>query len=309
MYDSQNELSREEKINLLKNLIENEDAFNDNQPIYEAYLSDPDPEVRRLATEGLWDYPDPALIAPLMDMAEHDPDQRVRNGAILALGRYVYEGEMADYDYDWGMLEDVMREDELPEADYQRVVAFLLEIARNPSTPLDAQRFAVEALGFSSDPEIADLLEQTYHSPHLDMKVSTLFAMGRSGLTRWNSYILAELDSPEPRLQFEAVRAAGELFVDEATPALLRLAEMATDENLRHEAIWALGHMESLEAWQLLDDIANDPTEDEEMRQVAEAALDEFYMFQEMAEGEFEEEDDEFTEEEDDGGDGRLPKW
>jgi HEAT repeat protein len=136
-----------------------------------------------------------------------------------------------------------------------------------------------------------------------------LFAMGRSGLTRWNSYILAELDSRNPRLQFEAVRAAGELFVDEATPVLLRLARAATDENLRHKAIWALGHMESLEAWQLLDDIANSPTEDEETRQVAEAALDEFYMFQEMAEGEFEEEDDEFTEEEDDGGDGRLPKW
>jgi HEAT repeat protein len=202
-----------------------------------------------------------------------------------------------------------MREDELPEADYRRVVVFLLEIARNPSAPLDAQRFAVESLGFSSEPEIADLLEQTYHSPHMDMKVSTLFAMGRSGLTRWNSYILAELDSPEPRLQFEAVHAAGELFLDEATSALLHLVDTATDENLRHEAIWALGHMASLEAWQLLDDIAYDPMEDEETRQVAEAALDEFYMFQEMAEGEFDEEDDEFTEEEDDGGDGRLPKW
>ncbi len=309
MDDSQRNLSKEEKIKLLKDLLENEDAFSENQSIYETYLSDPDPEVRSLAVEGLWDYPDPGLIAPLMDMAEHDPDQRVRNGAIRGLGRYVYEGEMADYGSDWGLLEDVMREDELPEADYRRVVAFLLEIARNPSAPLDAQRFAVESLGFSSDPEIVDLLQQTYHSPHVDMKVSTLFAMGRSGLTRWNSYILAELDSPEPRLKFEAVRAAGELFVDEATPALLHLAHTATDENLRHEAIWALGHMTSLEAWQLLDDIANDPMEDEETRQVAEAALDEFYMFQEMAEGEFEEENDEFSDEEDDGGDGRIPKW
>ncbi len=308
MFDSHNKLSREEKITLLKDFIESEDAFSDNQSVYEAYLSDPEPEVRRLAIKGMWDYPDPALIDPLMDIAQHDPDQQVRNGAIITMGRYVYEGEMADYDFDWGTLEDVMREDELLEADYQRVVAFLLDIARDPSAPLDAQRFAVEALGFSSNPEIANLLEQTYHSPHLDMKVSTLFAMGRSGLMRWNSYILAELDSPDPRLQFEAVRASGELFLDEATPVLLRLASTATDEGLRHEAIWALGHMASLEAWQLLDDIADDPTEDEETRQIAEAALDEFYMFQEMAEGEFEEED-EFTDEEDDGGDGRMPQW
>lgn len=307
MVDSQNGLSREEKITLLESLIASEDVLSNNQPTFEDYLTDADPEVRSLAIKGLWDYPDPALIDPLMDMAKNDPEEQVCNRAIMALGRYVYEGEMADYDFDWGSLEEVMREDELLEADYQRVVAFLVDIVRDPSAPADAQRFAIEALGFSSDPEIADLLEQAYHSPHPDMKVSALFAMGRSGLMRWNSYILAELDSPDPRLQFEAVRAAGELFLDEATPALLHLARTATDENVRHEVIWALGHMASLEAWQFLDDITNDPMEDTETRQVAEAALDEYYMFQEMAEGEFEE--DEFGEEEDNGGNGRLPAW
>lgn len=302
---SQNELSKEEKIALLNRLLESGEAFYDDQPTFMAYLSDPDPDVRILAIQGLWDYPDPDVIDPLIDMADHDPDQQVRNRAVVALGRYVYEGEMADYDYDLGPLEDTIREAELPQASYQRVVAFLLDIARNPSSPLDAQRYSIEALGFSSDPEIADLVEQAYHNPNLDMKASALFAMGRSGLARWEPYVMAELDSPHPQVQLEAVRAAGELFLDEATPELLELARSATDPDVRREAIWALGHTTSLEAWQLIDDIASDPGEDEETRQLAEAALDEYYLLQQMDEAEAEFfGDDEFDLEEDSGGNG-----
>jgi HEAT repeat protein len=237
-----------------------------------------------LAIQGLWNYPDPALIDRLMDIAKCDPDQQVRNRAITGLGRYVYEGEMADYDYDWGALEVVLREDELPEDSYRRVVAFLLDITQDPSAALDARRFSIEALGFASEPEIIRLVEQAYHDPHAELKISALFAMGRSGMARWDTYVLAELDSPDPRIQLEAVRAAGELFLDEAAPTLLRLALSVTDQNLRREAIWALGHTASPEAWELLDAITQDPTEDEETRELAEAALDEYELFQEMDE-------------------------
>jgi hypothetical protein len=276
----QNELSSEEKIARLKRLIESEDAFFDNQSTFEAYLSDPNPEVRALAVQGLWDYPDPTLIEPLVEIAKNDPDQGTRNRAIVGLGRYVYEGEMADYGYDWGLLETTMRADELPEECYRRVVAFLLDIARDQSAPLDARRFSVEALGFASEPEIMELVEQAYRDSQAEMKASALFAMGRSGLAHWEDYVLAELNNPDQRIQLEAVRAAGELFLDEATPVLLDLARSASSQDVRHEAIWALGHTTSPEAWELLDDIARDPAQDEETRQLAEAALDEYEMLQ-----------------------------
>jgi HEAT repeat protein len=116
---------------------------------------------------------------------------------------------------------------------------------------------------------------------------------------------MAELDSPQPQVQLEAVRAAGELFLDEATPELLELARSASDRNVRQEAIWALGHTTSMEAWQLIGDIASDPREDEETRQLAEAALDEYYLLQQMDEAEAEfYGDDEFDLEEDGGGNG-----
>ena len=284
MSASQSEQSREEKIATLRRLIESEDAFLDNQSTFEAYLSDPDPEVRVLAIQGLWDYPDPALIDRLMDIAKSDPDQSVRNRAITGLGRYVYEGEMADYGFDLGSLETILREDELPEESYRRVVAFLLDIAQDPSATRDVRRVALESLGFAAEPEITHLVEQAYHDPDADMKTSALFAMGRSGLARWAPFVLTELDSPDPRIQLEAVRAAGELFLDEAAPTLLHLVQSAADQNLRREALWALAHTTSPEAWELLDAIAQDPTEDEETREVAEAALDEYELFQEMDE-------------------------
>jgi HEAT repeat protein len=304
MSASQNEQDREEKIATLRRLIESEDAFLNNQSTFEAYLSDPDPDVRMLAIKGLWDYPDPALIDRLIDITKNDPDQQVRNRAITGLGRYVYEGEMADYDYDWGTLESVLREEELPEESYRRVVAFLLDIAQDPSATPNARRFSIEALGFASEPEITKLVEQAYHEPHPELKTSALFAMGRSGMARWETYVLAELDSPDPRIQLEAVRAAGELFLDEAAPTLLRLARSATDQNLRREAIWALGHTTSQEAWELLDAIAQDPTEDEETRELAEAALDEYELFQEMDDYDSGSVGDEIFTGEDGGGNG-----
>jgi HEAT repeat protein len=309
MAGSQNELSSEEKIAALKRLIESEDAFFDNQSTFETYLSDPDPEVRILAIQGLWDYPDPALIDTLMDIAKSDPDHDVRNRAIAGLGRYVYEGEMADYDYDWGSLETTMREDELPEQSYRRVVAFLLDMVRDPSAPLNARRFSIEALGFATEPEITDVVERAYYDPQAEMKASALFAMGRSGLARWEAYVLAELDNPDQRIQLEAVRAAGELFLDEATSVLIHLARSAPDQAVRHEAIWALGHATSPEAWELLDDVAQDPTLDEETRQLAEAALEEYEMLQAMDEN-----DDGFLGDddivgEDSGGNGYFSEW
>jgi HEAT repeat protein len=307
MSGQRNELSKQDKITLLKRLIEGEDIFYDNRSTFQEFLTDPAPQVRILAIQGLWDYPAPDLIDPLIDLARRDPDQQVRNRAITTLGRYVYEGEMADYGFDWGEMEAIIREDELPEESYRRVVDFLVDIARDPSALLDARRFSIEALGFSSEPEIADLVDKAYHDPQVEMKISALFAMGRSGLERWEHYILAELDSSTPQVQLEAVRAAGEMFLEEATPALLTLAESATDQSLRHEAIWALGHMTSPEVWQFLDDLNNDPIEDKKTRQIAEAALDEYEMFQEMKESHHETDYDlygGFTEEGDGGGNG-----
>lgn len=247
------EMSREEKLALLSRIVEGEDYLTDYLPVLKEFLDDEDAEVRRLAISGLWDYPDPAMIDPLLEKAASDPSPKVRCQAIIALGRYIYEGEMADYDFDWGALEEIMREGELPEEDFLRVKDFLLAVYRDEGKSLDERRFAVEALGFLGDPEVCAIIEEAYAHPDLKMKVSAIFAMGRSADLRWKSTILRELTHPDPEMRYEAARASGALEIEEAIPQLRNLV-YDSDREIQEVAIWALGQIGGAEARRILEE-------------------------------------------------------
>jgi hypothetical protein len=275
------ELSKEEKIEFLTRIIENSDYVVNYQPVLEDFLDDPDPEVRALAISGLWDYPDPALIDQLFSTAKEDPSQEVRSKALVVLGRYIYEGDLACYDLDFGSMEELIRHDELPEEDFWRVQDFLLNVARDENESLDSRRFAIEALSFLHDPEVLSLIEGAYNHPDLKMKVSAIFAMGRNGHERWEPFILRELDSAIPELLYEAVRATGEAYLEVATPRLISLIESTGEQTLRLEAIWALGRTGGDDAYEFLEGLLLDRQEDREVREVAEAALEELWLMEE----------------------------
>jgi HEAT repeat protein len=272
------QLTKEEKIKFLTHVVEGGDYTTDYWPVLREYLEDKDPQVRSLALEGLWDYPAPELIAQLLEIARNDPSQEVRSKAIVTLGRYIYEGDIAAYDFDWGAMEELMREDELPEEDFMRVKDFLFELVRDEGQPLDSRRFAVEALSFLNEPEVQDLIETAYAHPDVKMKVSAIFAMGRQGNPRWADTLLKEMDSEVKELQYEAVRAAGEACLDQAAPRLEDLA-LADDKDLQLEAIWALGKIGGEDVSEFLYDLADD--EDKEISEMAEAALEELSLWSE----------------------------
>jgi HEAT repeat protein len=275
------QLTKEEKIGFLTRVVQGDDYSTDYWPVLRDYLEDKDAQVRSLALDGLWDYPAPELIAPLFEIARNDPSQKVRSKAIVTLGRYIYEGNMAVYDFDWGAMEELMREDELPEEDFLRVKDFLLELVRDEGQPLDSRRFAIEALSFLNEPEVQDLIEAAYAHPDVNMKVSAIFAMGRHGDQRWAAPLLKELDSEVKELQYEAVRAAGEACLDKAASRLKDLA-LVDDKNLQLEAIWALGKIGGEDVSEFLYDLADD--EDREVREMAEAALEELNLWSEALE-------------------------
>ncbi len=264
-----------EKIEHLKRIIESEDYSTDYLPVLKDFMEDEDPEVRELAISALWDYLEPEMIDPLFDKAKNDPSQGVRSQAIITLGRYVYEGDLIDYDFDWGMIEPLMQESELSERDFLRVKAFLLQIARDEEQSLDSRRFAIEALSFLIEPEILDLIAEAYAHPDVRMKASAIFAMGRGGSEQWAEIILKELDNPVEEIQYEAVRAAGEASFSEAAPRLKQLA-LSDNKDLRLEAIWALGKTGGKGASQFLESCAQE--EDADIREVAEAALEEMRL-------------------------------
>ena len=61
-----------------------------------ACLTDGDPQVRRLAIEGLWEDERVSLVPTLSGLLAHDPAADVRSAAATALGRFVLLGVLGD---------------------------------------------------------------------------------------------------------------------------------------------------------------------------------------------------------------------
>jgi hypothetical protein len=252
------ELGTERRQHIIQNLHEIGEANFEVSfdSVFRLGLEDESPEVRATSIRALWESEDPQLMAPLIEFMQHDTDPVVRAAAASALGRYVYLGEL----------------EELPAAHTRRVEDALLEVI-NGAEELEVRRRALEALAYSSTrPEVEPLIAAAYASPDLKMRVSAMFAMGRTANLHWKQPVLAELESVEPELRFEAARAAGELELLDAGPELAELTA-DVDTQVREAAIWSLGQIGGDFARQALTDLL-EPAVDEDEKDFIEEALE-----------------------------------
>ncbi len=226
-------------------------------------MADSDAQVRRAAVTGLWEDGKPDLIGPLVQTLHNDPDTGVRAAAATALGGFVLAGEL----------------EELETAFAMRAEEALLAIMADESQPLEVRRRALESLAYSSETGVHQLIEDAYYSPHGAMRVSAVFAMGRSADVRWRGLVRAELRNPSPAMRAEAAFACGELEARAALNDLLALLS-DRDQTVRLSAIYALGHIggndvrDALEAVMLSDN-------DQEV-EAAEEALEEMAFYADM---------------------------
>jgi HEAT repeat protein len=216
--------------------------------VFRLALEDADPEVRATAIRGLWEAEELDLVAPMMDLMQHDPAPTVRAAAASALGRYIYLGEV----------------DDIPALMKQRIEDALLAVIRGPDL-LEVRRRALEAIGYSSRAEVAGLIQSGYDSADEPMRVSAVFAMGRHSDPRWTAPVLAELERGSPELRFEAARAAGEMQLSDAVQDLERLIQEGDGQG-REAALWSLGEIGGPQARRILSEqlaLAEDETEQE----------------------------------------------
>lgn len=216
-------------------------------------LKDSDPRVRLLAIQSLWEYESRDLMPTFMMLVKQDPDEQVRTVAAGALGPYVYAGEL----------------EELPEAQLHQVEDCLLSTLQNDPCPAVRQA-ALEAIGFSSRPEIPVLIEQAFQSDDKDWQASALLAMGRSADERWQPQVLSMLEHKLPRVRSEAARAAGELEIGEATPRLVDLLN-DPDDDTRLASIWSLSQIGGPQASHALKKIAKTTRDEDELAFIQEA--------------------------------------
>jgi len=256
----------ERRRTILHALVEiTEASFEaDFNSIFRFCLSDEDEEIRAQAIEGLWEDESISILRSLIGLLRGEPSFLVRARAAAGLGRFVLLAELDELDSELGA--------EVREA--------LLHTINNPQEVLEVRRRAVEAISFSGEEGVREIIEAAYQDETQEMRVSAVFAMGRSIDPYWGETLLRELKTPDPEMRYEAARACGELELKEAVPTLARLINDA-DREVQGAAIWALGRIGGRGARGVLRACCE--SDDEVVAKAAEEALSEL----EFAEGIF----------------------
>ena len=230
-------------------------------PVFLLGLGDEDAEVRAAAINGLWENEAPALIGPLVHLLKTDTEAQVRATAASALGKYIYLRELEELDPDHALIAEQA----------------LLETIHLAAEDIEVRRRAVEAIAYSGEPGIIDIIENAYYDDDEKMQVSAIFAMGRNADKRWRPRVIDELDNPNNEIRFEAARACGELEAREAVSKLVFLIEEDPDLEVQEMAIWAIGRIGGPQARDALESCLD--SEVDAIALAAEEALDELNLF------------------------------
>jgi len=221
------EVDPERRFNLLDDLTDLSEANFEVcfDAVFRLALDDESAPARAAAIRGLWEVEEPDLMGRFLHMMRADAAAEVRAAAASALGRFVYLGEV----------------DEITRAQARRIEDALIATI-NGKDEIEVRRRALEAVAYSGRPEVAALIREAYGSPEEKLRVSAVFAMGRSADEQWAPQVMAELEGVAPEIRFEAARAAGELELEDAVPALAKMGDDG-DREVREAAIWSLSQV------------------------------------------------------------------
>ena len=208
-------------------------------------MGDDDAEVREAAVETLWEDSSSVFMNTLIDMTQWDEAIGVRAAAASALGQFALMGEIG----------------ELPFAEAHRVQDVLVALLNDEDEDIDVRRRALEAIANSSHEIVDEAILDAYQGTEERMRASAIYAMGRTADPQWEEFVLREMDSGDPAMRYEAAKAAGELEIEEAIPALGRMAQL-DDVEIREVAVWALGEIGGGSAMRLLGRLADMAEED-----------------------------------------------
>ena len=196
----------------------------DFSAVFKLCLKEQDEEVLENAMEGLWEHEDRSVINGLINVLHSSNSHRVRAAAAVALGKFpvlVQEGKILAKDGD-------------------AILNSLMKVLDDPDQPVEVVSRSLEAVAPFNTERIRDLVDKSYKSDDLQLKSSSIFAMGRTGDASWLPLLIKELQSPEPGIRYETAHACAELSEDEAVPHLIALLE-DDDYQVQLAGISALG--------------------------------------------------------------------
>jgi len=234
-----------------------EDNFELNfDSIFKNCLKDRDAEVRSKAIEGLWESEEASLINPLVNLLEQDSSEKVQAAAATALGKFAMLAEHK----------------KLRSYHTSKVEQALLTTISDKDKPLEIRRRALEAVAPLSLPQVRKTIIEAYQGHNSKLRISAVYAMGKSCDHSWLPLLLKELASADAEIRYEAVGACGELGEEKVTHYLTKLIN-DPDIDVQLAVIQALGKIGGSEAKKCLEQCLNNPSE--AISQPAEQALQE----------------------------------
>jgi HEAT repeat protein len=252
-----------------------------------ASLTDPDEETRAAALEELADEMNDEIAQALLDIAESDAAEDVRDDAIIALGPVIEECGMdyhdeADFDFDPELGPPVSRET------FASIVRRIRGLYDDEAQPKVIRRRAFEVLVRDPLPWLSQEIRDRFASADSDWRLTAVFAMGY--VTGFETTIAETVSTAKGLLLLEAVRAAANMEVSAAASRIHELAtSRAADLILRLAAIEALPHVDP-GCIDVLEDLTR--SEDREIAEAAEYAVEELIMFANIEDDDFELEDE-----------------
>jgi len=225
-----------------------------------------------------------ALLAIVESREESDA---LRARAAIALGPLLEDTDMEGFDED-----DPFSEPEITEATFQQIQETLRRVYADESDSKEVRRRSLEGSVRSVQEWHADAVRAAAASSDPEWRLTAVFAMRY--VPGFDAQILAALESTDPEVHFEAVRAAGERELTAAWPHIQGLLNERTERDLLLAAIEAAAYVNPQEAVLPLAELSQ--SQDAEIAEAAEEAMS---LIEAMDLGEYDEdlEDDDDEEE------------
>jgi len=221
-------ISIEHQRSLLTTMVENaeDNPELDFSAIFKSCLDSDDEPLLVIALDGLWEHEDRSVITSLVRVLRSDKSSEVRSAAARAMGRFPM----------------LAQEGKLLKRDGEIVHDNLMQVYEDEEEPLEVRRRCLEAIAPFNTMEINQQITVAYESLDLDLRASSIFAMGRTGEANWLPILLQELENEDPVIRYETALACGELGEEEAVPHLVLLLE-DSDSEVQLAGISALGEI------------------------------------------------------------------
>lgn len=255
----------------IKGVLEDMELLTEDYPgvdfseIFFLGLDDSNDEVVIVSIEGLWDEEKIEIGRKALTIlhANPAPSLHVALSILSLLGEFIILAEL----------------DKIPASLANEIKTDIQTIYKNSPNESLRQR-ALEVLAGASDIDLDEAIDKAIHDFNDDWIRSALIAIGKSGKTTWNDYVFDNLDSPLEDLRIEAIRAAGELELQDAISELYANTKDGLKE-IRMASAWSLSNYSDKNIQNTLQDMLEN-VEDEEEQALIEDAIDNHLVSSEM---------------------------